>query len=195
MTVAWCRCVVAVQFCRWFPASWRWRWSPAIGSSASCSRWRLEWPNVDRRCWSRSSGSWPWRCRRRYSSRVASSSVSGSTTPRSGATTRGHRSADPPSRFLSALCGGSKFVSVPDCHKHYRVQLTSDPRATALVERLCAIISILYLFIHSFYLVWCNDSIQTNHAKAHNSINRHAKNTIKSSLHHPLSDKQKINRT
>ena len=33
------------------------------------------------------------------------------------------------------------------------------------------------------YLVWCNfDSVQTDHAKAHNSTNKHGKNTKKSTL-------------
>ena len=32
------------------------------------------------------------------------------------------------------------------------------------------------------YLVWCNDSIQTNHAKAYNSTNGRAKSTTKSTL-------------
>ena len=65
-----------------------------------------------------------------------------------------------------------------ECHINVS-QLIDSAKMHALSQQLQT--QRIYLFILFIYLVWCNDSIHTNHAKAYNSTNRHA-NTIKSTL-------------
>ena len=83
----------------------------------------------------------------------------------------------------TTCCGCSASLELVDLSPRPKPPLFTLPLRVSCSSLLPHCV---FIYLLGIYLVWCNDSIQTNHANAYNSTDRQAK--IQWSLHYPLSD-------